>query len=252
MGRLLTNNELQYNNCRLEKNEMDWTELLKTFSIIFASWTAIYSIDQWRREHRGKRQADLAEEVLSLFYEAKDAIGHIRNPFSFGGEGSSRKAGENESPEEKAAFDRAYIVFERYNTHVELFNKIHAIRYRFMAQFGGEAAKPFETLRRITNEIQVSARMLAQLWAKQNRYFRTGQQEQRNFDQIQKHEAVFWEGSEEEDPIKPRLKECVEEIEKTCRDILSAKGTLYHVLNYRLSRIRRPKTSQQRHAEDRQ
>ncbi len=230
---------------------MDLTELLKNFSIIVASWTAVYGIDQWRREHRGKRQAELAEEILSLFYEAKDAIGHIRNPFSSGGEGSSRKAGENETPEEKDAFDKAYVVFERFNTHVELFNKIHAARYRFMAQFGVEAAKPFDTVRRITNEILVSAQMLAQLWARQNRSFRTEQIEQHDFDQIKKHEAVFWEGLEKDDPIKPRLKECVEEIEKTCRDILSAKGTLYSVLNYRLPGIRGRKGSQQGGAPDR-
>jgi hypothetical protein len=220
---------------------MGWTELIKNISIIIASWTAVYSIDQWRREHRGKRQAELAEEVLSLFYEAKDAIGHIRNPFSFGGEGSSRKPGENETPEQKNAFDKAFVVFERFNTHVELFNKIHATRYRFMAQFGVEAAKPFDTLRRITNEIQVSAQMLAQLWARQKRYFRTEQQEQHHFDEIKKHETVFWEGLEADDPINPRLQQCVEEIEKTCRDILSGKGTLYWVLNYKLPRIRRQK-----------
>ncbi len=220
---------------------MDWTELVKNISIIIASWTAVYSIDQWRREHRGKRQAELAEEVLSLFYEAKDAIGHIRNQFSFRGEGSSRKAGENESPEEKDAFDKAFVVFERFNTHVKLFNKIHAIRYRFMAQFGVEATKPFDTLRRITNEIQVSAQMLAQLWARQNRSFGTEQQEQHHFDEIKKHEVVFWEGLKESDPINPRLKQCIEEIEKTCRDILSAKGTLYSILNYKLQGIRRQK-----------
>jgi len=141
--------------------EMDWSELFKNISIIIAAWTAVYSIDQWRREHRGKRQAELAEEVLSLFYEAKDAIGHIRNSFSFSGEGASRKAGENETPEQKEAYDKAFVVFERFNSHLELFNKIHATRYRFMAQFGAEAAKPFDTLRRLTNEIQVSARMLA-------------------------------------------------------------------------------------------
>jgi hypothetical protein len=220
---------------------MDWMELIKNISIIGASWTAVYGIDQWRREHRGKREAELAEEVLSLFYEAQDAIRHIRNPFTFGGEGSSRKGGENETPEEKDAFDKAYVVFERFNTHLELFNKIHAIRYRFMAQFGVDAARPFDDLRIITSEIQVSAQMLAQLWARQNWYFRTGQQEQHHFDEIQKHEAVFWEGLKDKDPINPKLNQCIAEIEKTCRDILSAKGTLYSFLSFEFPRIHRQK-----------
>lgn len=69
-----------------------------------------------------------------------------------------------------------------------------------MAQFGVEAAKPFDDLRKIVNEIQLSARRLGQLWAKQNRHFRTQQQEQNHFGQIQKYELVFWEGLEDEDP----------------------------------------------------
>ena len=205
--------------------------MIQNISIIIASATAIYSIDQWRREHRGKRQADLAEEVLCLFYEAQDAVQHVRSPYSFGGEGSSRNAGENETPEQKDAFDKAFIVFERFTSHQELFNKIHSIRYRFMTQFGLEAAKPFEDLRIITNEIQVSARMLAQLWANQDRDFRTESQDQDHFNQIKKHQAIFWEGPEAMDPINPRLKRCVTEIENTCRNILSAKGTFYSFLN---------------------
>jgi len=218
---------------------MDYSELIKNISITLASLTAIYGIDQWRREHRGKRQAELAEETLSLFYEARDAVRHIRNPFSHGGEGSSRKPGDNETPEEKEAFDKAYVVFERFNSHVELFNKIHATRYRFMTLFGVEAAKPFDDLRRVVNEIQISASALARLWARQNRHFRSERQEESHFDQVQKHEAIFWEGLEDDDPINPRLKLCVEEIEKTCRDILSAKGTLFSLLNHELPK--RPK-----------
>ena len=217
------------------------SEFIKNISITIASLTAIYGIDQWRREHRGKRQAELAEEALSLFYEAQDAIHHIRTPFSYSGEGSSRKPGDKESPEEKDAFDKAYVVFERFDSHIELFNKIHAIRYRFMTEFGVESAKPFEVLRSIVIEIKASANILARLWARQNRHFRTEQHEQNHFNQIQKHEAVFWEGLEDNDPINPRLKKCAAEVEKTCRDILTAKGTLFSLLNHQLPRIFRKK-----------
>ena len=210
---------------------MEIAEVIKNISIIIACWSAIYGIDSWRREHRGKKQADLAEEVLSLFYEAKDAVAHIRSPMSYESEGTTRKQGENETPEQKKAYDQAYVALERLNLHIELLNKIHSLRYRFMAQFGKDAAKPFDDLRRIIHKIQVSSRMLAQLWARQHSRSRTEQQEEKYFKSIQKHEDVFWEGLEEDDPIKPRLNKCVEDIEKTCRDILTAKGTLYSILN---------------------
>ena len=146
---------------------MDYSELIKNISLTLASLTAIYGIDQWRREHRGERQAELAEDTLTLFYEAQDAIHHMRSPLSYGGEGSSRKTGENETPEEKDAYDKAYIVFERFNLYIELFNKIHATRYRFMAQFGSDATQPFDDLHKMVSEIKISARRLGQLWAKQ-------------------------------------------------------------------------------------
>ncbi len=108
---------------------MSYSEFLKDLSIIVASCVAIYGIGSWRREYVGKKQAELAEEVLCLFYEARDAVQHIRNPFSHSNEGSSRKADESETPEQKEAYDRAYVLIERFNTHIELFNLIKCIRF---------------------------------------------------------------------------------------------------------------------------
>ncbi len=63
-------------------------------------------------------------------------------------------------------------------------------------------------------------RILAKLWSRQNKEFRTAEKEQRNFEQIQKHEKILWERVNEDDPIKSRVEECVLEMEKTCRLIL--------------------------------
>jgi hypothetical protein len=205
---------------------MSFTEFLKDISLIVASCTAIYGIGSWRREYKGKRQAELAEEVLSLFYEAHDAIKHIRNPFSPAGEGASRKQSENESADEKKAYDQAYVVFERYNANLELFNRLHSLRYRFMTQFGTDSAEPFIELRKILNKIFASAQTLAGLWAKQRTHFRTEQSEKEHFDFKEKLEAIFWEGLADEDPINPKLDKCVQDIELMCRGILADKSTL--------------------------
>jgi len=205
---------------------MNIIEILKDISLIVASFTAIYGIGSWRREYKGKRQAELAEEVLSLFYEASDAIKHIRNPFSHAGEGASRKQSENESADEKKAYDQAYVVFERYNANLELFNKLHSLRYRFMTQFGADSAEPFIELRKILNKIFASAQTLAGLWARQRTHFRTEESREEHFDFIKKLEAIFWEGLADEDPINPMLDKCVQDIEVMCRDILEDKSTL--------------------------
>jgi hypothetical protein len=70
---------------------------VRDISILFGIWVAIYGVDSWRRESRGKRQMEIAEEALALFYEASDAISHIRNPFGFSNEFESVKQDQSES-----------------------------------------------------------------------------------------------------------------------------------------------------------
>jgi hypothetical protein len=173
-----------------------------------------------------------------LFYEGRDAIGHIRNPFAEGTEGKTRKASENETPEQKEAYDKAYVLIERYNTHVELFNKLHSMRYRFMAQFGEESAKPFVEFRKILSELIVSARSLARSWARLQRTFRTEEQERRHYNHIEKQEAIFWEGLAEEDPIVPRVNACIQEIEAICRPILADRQTVKTFVNSVLNKAK--------------
>jgi len=206
---------------------MIFSELLKDMSVIIACCTAIYGVGSWRREYVGKKRVELAEEVLCLFYEARDAVQHIRNPFGHAGEGNSRKADEKETPEQKEAYDRAYVLFERFNTHIELFNKMHSIRYRFMAQFGVAAGKPFNDFRTVLNTMQVSAQALAQEWAKRYHHFRTEEQETSHYDFVKKQENIFWEGLSEEDTIKLKVEKCIADIEIICRPIIDNKSVLY-------------------------
>jgi len=140
---------------------MDFTNILQSISVIIAAIVVIIGVNAWRREYIGKRNVDLAEEVLELFYEARDVIRAIRSPFGVVGEGSTRNSGPNESPEEKQINDSAYVVFERYSKRQDLFNKVYSMRYRYMARFGKDSSKPFDDLNKIVSEIFSSAQMLA-------------------------------------------------------------------------------------------
>lgn len=208
---------------------MDTLLTIKEISLLIGIWVAIYGIDSWRREHTGKRQIELAEETLALFYEARDVIAQIRHPVSWGHETADIERGEKESEKNYEARKKASIVFARYNERQELFNKIHSLRYRFMAQIGKKEAEPFDDLRKIVNEIFLSARMLARLWARD--HFRTDQDHEKHWEQIQKHEEVFWDGLSEEDPINKRLDFTIQTIESTCKKVISGAGTLHGFLN---------------------
>jgi len=202
---------------------MDFIKILSDISIILASFVAIYGITAWKREFVGKRRIELAEDTLVLFYEAQDVIRVVRSPLGFGGEGTTRKPQEDETPTQKSARDSAYVVFERFEPHQELFSKLHAMRYRFMAQIGREAANPFDDLRKIRLEIFSAARRLSRLWAEDVSSLLDEQQSQ-HFEKREKYEAIFWDTFDENDPINPRLDKVISDIENICRPIIMEKG----------------------------
>jgi hypothetical protein len=79
---------------------MELAELAKNISIIIGALALISGIRAWKREYIGKRKIELAEDTLMLFYQARDAIREIRNPFGAIGEGSSRQRADNETEDE--------------------------------------------------------------------------------------------------------------------------------------------------------
>lgn len=192
--------------------------IIYALATFFAAGVAIWGVRSWRSEFRGKRQIELAEDTLELFYNAKDVMNAIRNPISYSDEGSTRKPAENETPEQKESRDTAYIVIERYKKHQDIFNKLHSMRYRFMAQVGKDEAEPFEEIRKSINRVFAAAQHLGELWAKQARTHDVGKQEKLQ-EQIEKYEAVFCWGYPE-DKITERVDKAVEDIEQTCKNII--------------------------------
>jgi len=204
-------------------------EFIKNLSIILACWTAIYGIDAWRREFRGKRNIELAEDALILFYEAQDALRSIRNPFGYGGEGKTRKALENETERQKVARDKAYVLFERYDKYRELFGKLYALRYRFMATFGNDLVEPFDIVHGILAKMFASAQTLSTMWEKDMSHWDEERIEKYDRDQ-RRHEEIFW-WMGDNDPIEAEVKQAIVKIEGICRPVIESRGTLFGILN---------------------
>ncbi len=185
--------------------------------ITVASIVAIHGINSWRREFKGKRRIELAEDVLALFYQARDAIASIRNPLTMGDELSAPPK-ENEPTEEKEARDKMYFIFKRCEDREELFSKLPSVRYRFMAQIGADKVGPFDEIVGIVNEILIFARMSAYAWAKCLKSHNPKRQEAYH-EEIRKYMEKIYRGGEE-DEIRKRVDEALSEMEDTCRKII--------------------------------
>jgi hypothetical protein len=194
--------------------------LLENIGLIIASFTAIYGVNEWRRQLKGRREYELAEEVLTLVYDCRERLRSIRSPFSHTGEGSTRKADPNETPEQTELLNRAYIVFERYEQHREVFAELFALRYRFMAVFGQESAEPLEKFRQSLNEVFVSANMLPTYWLRQGRVQMGEEEFERHLKEMHEHESVFWGTLSERDHFNDKIEGFVSEIECVCSKII--------------------------------
>ena len=200
----------------------DFTDLVQSGSVIIASIVAIYGITAWRVEFVGKRKIELSEEVLALFYQVRDIINSIRSPFGYMGEGKTRKPEPNEKPEHKDALDQAYVLIERYNHHTEIFSRLHALRYRFMARFGADATTPFDDLNRLINELLLSARRKARFATTPERALQSEAASEKQHQEWLEIERVYYSG-DEDDPITPKLASIISTIEGTCRPILESR-----------------------------
>ena len=199
-------------------------DIIESTGVLAASATAVYGVLSWRAQVRDKRRYELAEEVLALFYEAADAFRWIRSPVGFEGEGGTRRASDGESAEAKRILDQAYVAAERYRKKGAVFDRLHALRYRFMATFDPALAKPFDELRQVVNHVVQSGARLGHLWLQQAQPIRRRQaDEQRLREQIEKHEAVIWSDWSDEsagDQIQQRVDAAVSEMETACEGIL--------------------------------
>ena len=182
------------------------TATAQAVAVISACWAIVSGVGAWKREFVGKRKIELAEAVLSKFFEVKDAVAFIRNPFSTSAEGKSRKREASESAAEAERLDRGYVVIERYQKREAVFAEFNALKYRFMASFGPETERIFTDTFVAVNSIFTSARMLAtHFWKRQDRPPNDELQFQKFIDQISRHEGVLWDENTDEDVIRKKL-----------------------------------------------
>jgi len=199
----------------------DALSIAQSAFVCVTAFIALLGVNEWRRQTIGKRKIELAEEVLTSFYEAKDVFEWVRSPGSFGGEGETRPA-EGEQEELKRMRNIYFVPIERMQKHGELFAKIQGQRYSFMAIFGADAVKPFQLLREVQVRVTVSAQTLIRMVGKDL----ARANNQALWDRC---EADIWEGSYEAtnqvDPLKVSLNDMIAKLETLCRPVLLHSGS---------------------------
>lgn len=177
---------------------------------LLAGWAGMRGLNVWRAETVGRRKAELAEEVLAGFYRTRDILTWARFP------ASDADQDENARPETRQDVDepeKSEIIapVDRLAKESQVFSELRASRYRFMAYFGEEAARPFDEIRAIHSEIVDSARNLIRTHGREP----AGRELERD----QWEAAIGW-GEAEGDALRKRLELAVKAIEQTCRPLI--------------------------------
>jgi hypothetical protein len=139
-----------------------------------------------------------------------------RSPGTARDEGVTRQKWDDETEEETRTLNAYFVAAERLNSKQEFFAQLHARRYRFLAYFGRDAAKPYDDLHKIYAEILVAVRMLIITHRQRDMGF-TPQA-------IPQLKTTIGWGLPENDTIPARLDRIVEAIEKTCQLVIQELG----------------------------
>ncbi|MCP3968431.1 MAG: hypothetical protein GY750_19115 [Lentisphaerae bacterium] len=183
----------------LFENERFWLAISAICSILLVR-IAFRGLGIWKNEHLGKHQIDLAMDILILFYEVRDTIHSIRNPFSY-------EEDSNFSDASRYA-NMSHTVLKRIDKNKEIFYKLDAYKNRFKVKFNKDL-KPFDNIKDIINEIQVSAINLADLANKNNV----------DEGEVEKYGVTIMGLPQKKDPINDRLDDVIKYIEKICKPI---------------------------------
>jgi hypothetical protein len=196
--------------------------IIQSVAVIVATVVAVRGINAWRREHVGRKRIDTAEEILELFYQARDHFAHIRSIGAHLGEGSTRKPEPNESAEDKELLDRAFVTIERYRRHSDDFAKLRRLRYRALAYWGTRAAAPFDAMEEVIGRILTAAQAVTYYWKRQGSgHYPEGFE--LHLKQKRAYEADIWERPTD-DPIKPIVERMVKQVEELCRPVIEVQS----------------------------
>ncbi len=225
MGTTRESDEVRGGPMGKDDSAMPAVELIYYITIIGASavgsFVALSGLRAWKRELKGKREMQLAEDVLCLFYRAEWAIKAIRFPFCDLREGQTREVQGDETPEQKNARDRAFVVFKRMRDHSHTFSRLNSLRFRFMARFGRDSAKPFDEVNEILSEISVAAEELAQLWEEQLRETSISESTKKDIKALTG--TILSHGKADE--VMARMQKAVGNVEDRCKPIIEGRSS---------------------------
>ena len=172
-------------------------------------------LGKWRIERRAK----IAGAALAHVYEMSEALRSARSSVILPYETAKR-----EGLPDEIATNPNYIPEARLLGYQEFFGQFRSQKFVFVAEFGTEAAEPFDELWRIRKEIRWAVYVLLrhEKSIKEDEHVRAHWEEHRKIAFHPEGFAAKRGGlSREDDPLDRRISEAVSKIERTYREAMA-------------------------------
>lgn len=188
------------------------SDLATAAAAVAAVVVAFRGLNAWKAEMLGRRQTQLAEQLLAGFYGFREKVRYFRSPTSYVGEGASLERLEGETEDHYQARSSWFVPIERIRGEEEFLQRLFGLKYEAMAIYGKKAAEPFEDANQVLGKIQFASRMLMKIANRQLPIDPVAADNQ--LDREEKWQKVIWDGfDEEDDPIFATVSKIVSDVE---------------------------------------
>jgi hypothetical protein len=198
----------------------DWVSAVADSVTAIAAATAAFqgikSLNAWRGEAIGRRQFEVAEDVLATFYTMQDVIYQVRAPLVLAAEMQTE-----EGLDDRIATDADYAPLRRLSRHQQTISEFRSKRPVFAAIFGKEKTEPFQEIERILIEIKTAVE--ARLEGKRAGLPNRGDADYEFYREMSR--IIFRFPGKDKDPITPRVEGAVKSVEEICEPVIRARLT---------------------------
>jgi hypothetical protein len=177
-------------------------------------YVAISGLNAWKRETIGRRDLDLCQKVIELFYEAERNVSMLRSPFAHPSiEAKDRPKPDGESESESSLRDIAWVPIARWQSQGEFWAEFFSYRFRMRALFGERASEAFDIVDETLREFRAAA---------STRYGAIrGDRYDLETDLHRELDQAVWERSRS-DPLAAKMAKAIAAMETVCIPIVRA------------------------------
>ena len=204
-----------------------WLSALLSFLGVLV--TLFLGLVGWRLQLIGKRRTEVAKEALLAFAQAADAIGAIRSPAGFSGEGEAVREELGQPADSELPGEEYRVALWRMRQHHATFEGLRRIQLLCKYHLGDDAEAAFASLDAALKKIAVAARMGVITARRGEREYRDQAAADAAQAQVARWESAIWEGVGEVDEVATMVERGKRDLEAILTPHLRADAALLPV-----------------------